>query len=54
MTLQELLEAKATIYRYFTEEESLEAVRKDGMALQYVNKQTEAIHFVKEEQLNNQ
>jgi len=37
MTIQELIQLKENTYEYFTEKESLEAVRQDGDALIYVN-----------------
>ena len=43
MTIQELIKQKESTYKYFTENESLKAVEKDGYALQYVKYQTEAI-----------
>ena len=41
--IQELIKAKKATYKYFTETESLEAVKQDGNALQYVTNQTEQI-----------
>ena len=43
MNIQELVEAKKKCYKYFTEKESLEAVKNDGYALRYVKEQTENI-----------
>ena len=63
MNIQQLVEAKMKYYKYFTEKESLEAVKQDGYALQYVKDQTEticleavkqdrdALKYVKEEKL---
>ena len=43
MNIKELVEAKMKYYRYFTEKESLEAVKQNGNALQYVKEQTPEI-----------
>ena len=42
-SIKEIIEAKNKTYKYFTKEESLEAVKQDGFALQFVNEQTKAI-----------
>ena len=44
--LTELLEAKQKYYKYFNEAESLEAVKQNANALQYVKDQTEEICLV--------
>ena len=38
-----LRQMKNDFYKYFTEEESLAAVKEDGYALRYVKEQTEEI-----------
>ncbi len=43
MDIQELRKLKENSYRYFTKEDSLEAVRKDGYSLRYVKKQDKDI-----------
>ena len=43
MTFEELLNAKKRSYKYFSYNESLEAVKQNGDALQYVKEQSEAI-----------
>ena len=42
-TIQEIVKAKQATYKYFTEIDAIEAVKKDGFALRYVEEQTEAI-----------
>lgn len=36
-TIQEIVKAKQATYKYFTKKESIEAVKKNGYALRYVN-----------------
>ena len=48
--LKELLELKTKYYKYFSFEESLAAVKKDGWALQFVKEQTEEICLAAVEQ----
>ena len=43
MDLKELFELKEKSFKYFTEEESLKAVRKNGFTVQYVKNQTDEI-----------
>ena len=43
MTIEDIIKEKKAMYKYFTEAESLEAVKQDGYALEYVKEQTEAI-----------
>ncbi len=43
MNIQEIINKKREMYKYFTESEALEAVKQNSYALQYVNVQTEAI-----------
>ena len=43
MSIQELIKQKKSRYKYFTQQESLEAVKQNRYALQFVHEQTEAI-----------
>jgi ABC-type Fe3+ transport system substrate-binding protein len=43
MTIEEIIKQKKAMYKYFTEAESLEAVKQNGYVLKYVREQTEAI-----------
>jgi hypothetical protein len=41
--MKQIIAEKEKQYKYFTEKESLAAVKQDGDALQYVKQQTESI-----------
>ncbi len=43
MTIQDLVKMKNNSYKFFTEKESLEAVKRDGYLLRYVKNQTDEI-----------
>jgi len=42
-TIQEIIKAKQASYKYFTEKDAIEAVKKNGYDLVYIKEQTETI-----------